>query len=84
EANDVQLEFVRIDPFVRRNLKHMNGKFYTQFKLPDVYGVYQFRVDYKRIGYTFLYSSLQASVRPLEHTQYERFIACAFPYYTSA
>jgi len=36
-----------------------DGKFYTQFKLPDVYGVYQFRVDYKRIGYTFLYSSLQ-------------------------
>ncbi|KAI0219947.1 Dolichyl-diphosphooligosaccharide--protein glycosyltransferase 48 kDa subunit [Lamellibrachia satsuma] len=84
EANDVQLEFVRIDPFVRTTLRHSAGKFYTQFKLPDVYGVYQFRVDYKRVGYTFLYSSLQASVRPLEHTQYERFIVCAFPYYTSA
>lgn len=33
---------------------------------------------------TLLFVVLQASVRPLEHTQYERFIVCAFPYYTSA
>lgn len=26
----------------------------------------------------------QVSVRPLEHTQYERFIVSAYPYYTSA
>ena len=26
----------------------------------------------------------QVSVRPLEHTQYERFIVSAFPYYSSA
>ena len=27
---------------------------------------------------------LQVSVRPLQHTQYERFISSAFPYYASA
>ena len=27
---------------------------------------------------------LQVSVRPLQHTQYERFIPTAFPYYISA
>lgn len=27
---------------------------------------------------------IQVSVRPLEHTQYERFIPSAFPYYVSA
>jgi oligosaccharyltransferase complex subunit beta len=53
-------------------------------KLPDVYGVYQFKVDYNRVGFTKLYHSSQVSVRPLEHTQYERFIVSAFPYYTSA
>jgi len=83
-GNDVQLEFVRIDPFVRLPLKKKDAVFYTKFMLPDVYGVYQFRVDYNRVGYTHLYSSTQVSSKPLLHTQYERFIPSAFPYYTSA
>ncbi|KAL0268989.1 UNVERIFIED_CONTAM: hypothetical protein PYX00_010744 [Menopon gallinae] len=85
ETNDIQLEFVRIDPFVRQYLKHTsNGKYEAQFVIPDVYGVYQFKVDYNRIGYTRLFSTTQVGVRPLEHTQYERFIPSAYPYYISA
>lgn len=85
KANDVQFEFVRIDPFVRNTLKQINGgRYEVKFKIPDVYGVYQFKVNYDRVGYTHLYSTTQVSVRPLEHTQYERFIPSAFPYYTSA
>jgi len=83
-GQDVQLEFVRIDPFVRTALNPTNGKFSVQYKLPDVYGVFKFLVDYNRIGYTHLHSSTQVSVRPLEHTQYERFIPSAYPYYASA
>lgn len=78
------MEFVRIDPFVRTTLKNIGGgKYQAQFEIPDVYGVYQFKVDYDRIGYTHLYSTTQVSVRPLQHTQYERFIPSAFPYYIS-
>lgn len=84
DANDVQLEFVRIDPFVRTTLTPKNGKYESRFKIPDVYGVYQFKVNYKRIGYTYLYSATQVSVRPLQHTQYERFISSAYPYYAGA
>lgn len=85
QANDVQLEFVRIDPFVRTTLKRVNGgKYEAKFKIPDVYGVYQFKVDYNRVGFTHLYSTTQVSVRPLQHTEYERFIPSAFPYYSSA
>uniref|UniRef100_F1L1C8 Dolichyl-diphosphooligosaccharide--protein glycosyltransferase 48 kDa subunit n=1 Tax=Ascaris suum TaxID=6253 RepID=F1L1C8_ASCSU len=83
-GKDVQLEFVRIDPFVRTTLKNTGGKLKAQFKLPDVYGVFKFLVDYRRIGYTHLYDVRQVSVRPLEHTQYERFIRSAYPYYASA
>jgi len=84
-ANDVQLEFVRIDPFVRTTLKHIgSGKYQAKFQIPDVYGVYQFKVDYDRVGYTHLFSTTQVSVRPLQHTEYERFIPSAFPYYISA
>lgn len=83
-TDDLQLEFVRIDPFVRTTLKHVgNGRYEARFKIPDVYGVYQFKVDYTRIGWTHLYSTTQVSVRPLQHTQYERFILSAYPYYAS-
>lgn len=85
DANDVQLEFVRIDPFVRTTLvKKPGGKYEARFKIPDVYGVYQFKVDYSRIGFTRLFSTTQVSVRPLQHTEYERFIPSAYPYYFSA
>lgn len=84
-ASDIQLEFVRIDPFVRVTLKSVGGgKYQAKFKIPDVYGVYQFKVDYDRVGLTRLYSTTQVSVRPLQHTQYERFIPSAYPYYASA
>lgn len=84
KADDIQLEFVRIDPFVRTTLKFESDRYVGRFRIPDVYGVYQFKVDYKRIGYTYLYSTTLVSVRPLEHTQYERFIFSAYPYYLSA
>lgn len=85
KGSDVQLEFVRIDPFVRVFLKpDSNGAFKVGFKVPDVYGVYQFKVDYNRVGFTHLYSTTQVSVRPFHHTEYERFIPSAYPYYASA
>lgn len=85
DADDVQLEFVRIDPFVRTKLnRKQGGKYEARFKIPDVYGVYQFKVDYNRVGYTHLFSTTQVSVRPLQHTEYERFIPSAYPYYVSA
>ena len=79
------MEFHRIDPFVRQTMSHDGkGRFTARFQIPDVYGVYQFRVDYVRTGKTRLFSSTQFSVRPLKHDEYERFIPSAYPYYASA
>lgn len=78
------MEFVRIDPFVRQTMKSKGGKFVAEFKIPDVYGVYQFKVDYDKVGFTRVSSTTQFSVRPLRHDQYERFILSAYPYYISA
>merc|ERR550532_1006344 len=83
-GKDVQMEFVRIDPFVRLTLVNQNGHFEGKFKIPDTYGVYQFKVDYVRTGLTRLVSTTQYSVRPWRHDQYERFISSAYPYYASA
>ena len=65
-------------------LADKNGHFEGKFKVPDVYGVFQFKVDYARQGLTRLYSTTQFSVRPLRHNQYERFIVSAYPYYASS
>lgn len=85
KGDDVQLEFIMLDPYVRTTLKPATTGFLeTKFIIPDVYGVFKLNVDYKRIGYTHLFSSNQVSVRPLEHTQYDRFIPAAYPYYASS
>jgi len=85
KANDVQLEFIMIDPYVRTNLTHDGkGKYSTSFKVPDVYGVFTFKVDYHRIGYSALSTITRVPVRPFRHDQYERFIPSAFPYYAGA
>jgi oligosaccharyltransferase complex subunit beta len=83
-GKDVQVEFVRIDPFVRATMTNKNSIISTQFKIPDVYGVYQFRVNHHRLGYTRIQTTTQVSVRPLRHNQYERFILSAYPYYASS
>jgi len=85
QAKDMQVEFVRIDPFVRANMQVSKGGLIgAKFKIPDVYGVYQFKVNYHRLGLTRIATSTQVSVRPLRHNQYERFIPSAYPYYASA
>jgi len=84
-AKDVQLEFIMLDPYVRTNLKHDDKGVYTvQFTLPDVYGIFTFKVDYVRRGYGFLNTITRVPVRPFRHNEYERFITAAYPYYASA
>jgi oligosaccharyltransferase complex subunit beta len=81
-GNDVQLEFVRLDPHIRTTLKHDGKGHYTaSFQIPDVYGVFTFKVDYKRLGYSYLESITRVPVRPYKHNEYERFIESAYPYY---
>jgi len=86
DGTDMQMEFVRIDPFVRVTMenKGKSGEMVANFKVPDTYGVYQFKVNYHRVGLTRLYTTNQISVIPLRHDQYERFIISAYPYYASA
>ncbi|GMI65976.1 DEFECTIVE GLYCOSYLATION [Hibiscus trionum] len=81
-ADDVQVQFYMMSPYVLKTLS-TNGKglYHASFKVPDVYGVFQFKVDYHRLGYASLSLSKQIPVRPFRHNEYERFITTAFPYY---
>jgi len=85
QSKNVQLEFTMLDPYIRIFLKpDKSGKFSATFTLPDVYGVFSFKVNYHQIGYTSLSLKTIQSVRPFRHDEYERFIQTAFPYYASA
>ncbi|KAF9612420.1 hypothetical protein IFM89_039453 [Coptis chinensis] len=81
-SNDVQVQFYMMSPYVLKNLStDQKGMYSTSFKVPDVYGVFQFKVEYHRLGYTSLSLSKQIPVRPFRHNEYDRFITTAFPYY---
>jgi oligosaccharyltransferase complex subunit beta len=84
DAKDMQMEFVRIDPFIRKTMENKAGHMIARFKVPDTYGVYQFKVNYNKVGLTRLSTANQISVIPLRHDKYERFIGQAYPYYASA
>ncbi|KNA15821.1 hypothetical protein SOVF_094730 [Spinacia oleracea] len=81
-ADDVQLQFYMMSPYVLKTLsKDKRGLYHTSFKVPDIYGVFQFKIEYQRLGYTSLSLAKQIPVRPYKHNEYERFIPVAFPYY---
>jgi len=85
KGEDVQLEIIMLDPYVRVPLKSKgDGNFSVEQRLPDVYGVFTFKVDYQRPGYTPLDAITRVPVRPFRHDQYERFIPAAYPYYAGA
>ncbi len=85
-ADDMQLEFVMLDPYVRTTMTSdpATGLFKAIFTAPDSYGIFKFRVQYRRPGYSVLHAETKASVRPFKHDEYERFIFSAYPYYASA
>jgi len=84
-AKDVQLSLIMLDPYIRQTLAaDSHGKYTAQVKLPDVYGVFKFSVDYHRQGYSNLELFETVSVHPFRHDEFERFIDVAYPYYISA
>ncbi|GFR51513.1 hypothetical protein Agub_g13928 [Astrephomene gubernaculifera] len=85
KSDDIQLEFTMLSPYIRLPLQHDNqGTFSLRFKVPDVYGVFKYDIDYSRRGYSYIKLTHQVPVRPFKHNEYERFLTCAYPYYASA
>ncbi|KAJ3161354.1 hypothetical protein HDU86_007136 [Geranomyces michiganensis] len=83
-ATDLQFEAVMLDPYIRTALKPSStGKFSTHFRLPDHYGVFTFKVDYRRHGRTWVTETETVQIRPYRHDQYPRFLTAAMPYYTN-
>jgi hypothetical protein len=54
-AKDVQLAFTMLDPYVRQPLlPSPDGKFSLRFRVPDVYGVFTYVIDYHHAGYSYV------------------------------
>lgn len=84
-GDDVQLELFMIDPYIRTTLQHdSKGTYFTSFRVPDVYGIYKFKLHYQSSGYSELLLEQQVSVHPFKHDAYPRFLIVAYPYYCSA
>lgn len=98
-ADDVQLELIMLDPYVRKTLERAvfvdegrgeedmvveSSVFNTTLTLPDVYGVFKFTVNYRRPGLSNIHSVTTVGVHPFRHDQYPRFISQAKPYYAGA
>ncbi|KAL3129421.1 dolichyl-diphosphooligosaccharide-protein [Cryptosporidium hominis] len=87
-SEDIQLEFTMLDPYIRTYLKQSeeesrSSTFSSTFKIPEVWGVYKFVINHKRIGYnTISYESI-TTVRNFRHDQNERFNISAMPYYSA-
>lgn len=82
-ATDVQLEYVMLDPYIRETMKFTGTGHKVVLTAPDVYGIFKFRIDYKRRGFNPVKVEQVAPVRNMRHNDYERFLLCAYPYYAS-
>lgn len=85
DIHDLQLEFTMLDPHIRTKMGSTSaGDYSVQFRAPDRHGVFKFVVDWKRKGWTFLFSSSTVAIVPPRHDGYPRFLSAAWPYYIGA
>lgn len=85
-TDDLQVEFLMMDPFYRLQLRMLSSSkptYYVDFKAPDKWGVFKFNIDYNRIGYSYLHMMTKVPLRPYKHNEYARYLQRAYPYYTS-
>ena len=84
-ASDIQLEFIRLDPFHRLNLKQVGSSatYHAQLVVPDTLGIYKFKVYHRRFGYSLIEAETLVSCIQFRHDEYPRFLNVALPYYTN-
>jgi len=87
DGDILQFEAVMLDPYLRLNMAYDKStqSYMTpaQTILPDQHGVFTFKAEYKRRGYTFIEAKVVRAVQPFRHNEYPRFLSQAFPYYAN-
>jgi oligosaccharyltransferase complex subunit beta len=86
DSYPVQLEVNMLDPYIRTILPLItttdSESIYSKtFDLPDHYGVFNFKIQHRVPGYTYVNDRVQFTIRHRQHNEYPRFISSAWPYY---
>ncbi|KTW26079.1 hypothetical protein T552_02972 [Pneumocystis carinii B80] len=73
-VSDIQLELIMLDPYIRTALKETsrisNSSIYsTTFSLPDHYGIFHFKVNYKRPGLSYIEERSTITIRHYRHDE---------------
>ncbi|CDO54515.1 similar to Saccharomyces cerevisiae YEL002C WBP1 Beta subunit of the oligosaccharyl transferase (OST) glycoprotein complex [Geotrichum candidum] len=77
-ADDIQLEFVMLDPYYRLTFgapveqTATAAVYVTEFKVPDQHGIFTFKLDYERPGLTFLRDHKTVTVRHTANDEWPR------------
>ena len=82
-ANDVQLQFVMLNPYYRVTLQRDLNTYSYKFRVPERLGVFRFVVDYTRYGLSFLDEQNEVTVIQWRHDAYPRNVTRAYPFYFS-
>ena len=85
-TDDMQLSFEMMNPYYINKMSRLSNDkptYFVKFRAPDKHGVFKFIIDYHRTGYSYIISSTKVPLRPYYHNEYERFLPCAYPYYTA-
>jgi oligosaccharyltransferase complex subunit beta len=84
-TEDVHMELTMLDPYYHVAMEHgSNGHYSVSLRLPDVPGVFQYKLHLTEPGITTVLEAKKVVVRPYRHDEHERFIFAAYPYYISA
>lgn len=78
-ADDIQTEFVMLDPYYRLNLgspvslsPEFGAIYNTSFKIPDQHGIFSFKTDYKRPGLSYVETKDVVTVRHNANDEWPR------------
>ncbi len=84
-TKDLQLEFIRLDPFHRVTLTQQGSSstYKATIVVPDTLGIYKFKINHRRYGYSILDAETLVSCIQFRHDEYPRFLNVAFPYYAN-
>lgn len=83
----VQVDVNMLDPYIRTTLPLQSSDdseavYSKTFNLPDHYGVFNFKIQHRVPGYSYIYEREQFTIRHRQHNEYPRFISGAWSYYT--
>jgi oligosaccharyltransferase complex subunit beta len=85
KGEDLQLEWVMLDPYVRIRMQRNteSGCYTAEFDTPFKHGLFKFRIEHFRDGYTPLLFAQVVPMHPFWHNEYPRLLPRAYPYYAA-